>query len=93
MGHSLGALTALLASAPSIEPGLQRRCQVALRRLPLTNLSRLLQCQLADRLAAASAPSPSSALAEQPLRGVVVLNGFGSLLWPERHLQGVPVPL
>ncbi|MEB3264828.1 MAG: alpha/beta fold hydrolase [Synechococcus sp.] len=90
IGHSLGALTALLASGPPIEPGLQRRCQEALRRLPLTNLSRLLQCQLADRLAE---PATPAALAEQPLRGVVVLNGFGSLLWPDRHLQALAVPL
>ncbi len=90
IGHSLGALTALLASGPPIEPGLERRCQAALRRLPITNLSRLLQCQLADPALDAPARPPSL---HQPLRAVVVLNGFGSLLWPERHLQGLQVPL
>jgi predicted dienelactone hydrolase len=27
------------------------------------------------------------------LRGVVVFNGFGSLLWPDRGLRSVPVPV
>ena len=46
MGHSLGALTALMAASGPPERGLARRCDRALQRLPLTNLSRLLQCQL-----------------------------------------------
>ncbi|CAK6699268.1 alpha/beta fold hydrolase [Synechococcus sp. CCY9201] len=90
MGHSLGAMTALLASAPAPEPGLERRCREALRRLPITNLSRLLQCQMAD-LSLELRPPPS--LQEGTLRGVVVLNGFGSLLWPRRGLDRLSVPL
>ncbi|MEA5421932.1 alpha/beta hydrolase [Synechococcus sp. CCY9202] len=90
MGHSLGAMTALLASGPAPEPGLERRCREALRRLPITNLSRLLQCQMAD-LSLELHPPPS--LRERPLRGVVVFNGFGSLLWPGRGLENLSVPL
>ena len=47
MGHSLGALTALLASGAGVVPGMDQRCEGALAGLPLTNLSKLLQCELA----------------------------------------------
>ena len=47
MGHSLGALTALLASGAQPVPGMEQRCEAALAGLPLTNLSELLQCELA----------------------------------------------
>ena len=47
MGHSLGALTALLASGAELVPGMAQRCEAALAGLPLTNLSELLQCELA----------------------------------------------
>ena len=47
MGHSLGAFTALLASGAQPVPGMEQRCEAALAGLPLTNLSELLQCELA----------------------------------------------
>ncbi|MEB3233848.1 MAG: alpha/beta fold hydrolase [Cyanobacteriota bacterium] len=73
MGHSLGGLTALLAAGWRPEPGLQQRCRKALNRLPLTNLSHLLQCQLPERPVQGSARGVAAAVA---------FNGFGSLLWP-----------
>ena len=84
IGHSLGGLTALLAAGQQPEPGLGRRCRQALSRLPLTNLSRLLQCQL-PRL-----EQPAAAAA--PIAAVVAYNGFGSLLWPQ-GLQGLRQPV
>ena len=45
-GHSLGGLAALMGAGLVPERGLVRRCELALASLPLTNLSRLLQCQL-----------------------------------------------
>lgn len=84
IGHSLGGLTALLAAGQQPEPGLGRRCRQALSRLPLTNLSRLLQCQL-PRL-----EQPTAAAA--PIAAVVAYNGFGSLLWPQ-GLQGLRQPV
>ncbi len=87
MGHSLGGFTSLLAAGLRPEPGLARRCDRALDGIPLTNLSRLLQCQLLD----VTLP-PATPLA-QPLQAVVSLNGFGSLLWPHRGLRVLPVPV
>jgi predicted dienelactone hydrolase len=86
MGHSLGGLSSLLAAGLRPEAGLARRCERALDGIPLTNLSRLLQCQLLD-----VALPPVQPLA-QPLQAVVSLNGFGSLLWPHRGLRGLPAP-
>jgi predicted dienelactone hydrolase len=87
MGHSLGGLSSLLAAGLRPESGLARRCDRALDGIPLTNLSRLLQCQLLD----VSLP-PVQPLA-QPLEAVVSLNGFGSLLWPHRGLRALPAPV
>jgi len=87
MGHSLGGLTSLLAAGLRPEPGLARRCDRALDGIPLTNLSRLLQCQLLD------VPLPPAQPLAQPLQAVVSLNGFGSLLWPHRGLRALRAPV
>ena len=86
-GHSLGGLTALLAAGIAPQPGLEGRCRTALERLPIHNPSRLIQCQLPER----ALPPPSRPPAD--LRGLVLFNGFGSLLWPEPSLGALPVPL
>ncbi len=77
IGHSLGALTALLASGSSPQLGLEKRCIKALDDLSLTNLSQLLQCQLAD----VNLPNLPRI---QNLEAIVALNSFGSLLWPTK---------
>ena len=87
MGHSLGGFTSLLAAGLRPEPGLARRCDRALDGIPLTNLSRLLQCQLLD------VPLPPPQPLAQPLQAVVSLNGFGSLVWPHRGLRALPAPV
>jgi len=87
VGHSLGGLTALLAAGLEPVPGLEGRCRQALERLPINNPSRLLQCQLA------STGLPQTPPRSPDLRGVVVLNGFGSLLWPGRGLAPLPLPV
>jgi predicted dienelactone hydrolase len=87
MGHSLGGLTSLLAAGLRPEPGLARRCDRALDGIPLTNLSRLLQCQLLE------VPLPPPKPLAQPVQAVVSLNGFGSLLWPYRGLRPLPAPV
>jgi predicted dienelactone hydrolase len=86
-GHSLGGVTALLAAGLAPAPGLESRCRSALERLPISNPSRLLQCELAERGLPRTPRRPSD------LRGVMVFNGFGSLLWPEPRLAELPVPL
>ena len=87
MGHSLGALTALLASGAQPVPGMEQRCEGALAGLPLTNLSELLQCELA-----AGRVLEGNAMASPP-RAVVGLNSFGGLIWPHRSSQALPIPL
>jgi predicted dienelactone hydrolase len=86
-GHSLGGLTALLAAGVPPTPGLKSRCRSTLERLPISNPSRLLQCELTARAMPRTPPRPVD------LRAVVVFNGFGSLLWPDNGLAALPVPL
>jgi predicted dienelactone hydrolase len=88
VGHSLGALTALLAAGADPVPGIDRRCRASLAAIPLTNLSELLQCELADSRALKTAP-----LDPQPL-AVVGLNSFGGLIWPRgKQTQPLEMPL
>ncbi|MEB3265685.1 MAG: alpha/beta fold hydrolase [Cyanobacteriota bacterium] len=87
IGHSLGGVAALLAAGLVPEPGLEQRCRQAIERLPISNPSQLLQCQLA------TLPPPARSLPPPQLRAVVLLNSFGSLLWPSRGLADLPVPL
>ncbi|MFM7239965.1 MAG: alpha/beta hydrolase family protein, partial [Cyanobium sp.] len=86
-GHSLGGVTALLAAGIRPVKGLEGRCRQALERLPLSNPSRLLQCDLANRPLPATPPQPPE------LRAVVLFNSFGSLLWPDSSLAALPVPV
>jgi predicted dienelactone hydrolase len=74
------------------ERGLGRRCELALASLPLTNLSRLLQCQL-PRVTGDGAPSQGPLPHGGGLQGVVAFNGFGSLLWPYRGLEDLNLPV
>ena len=87
IGHSLGALTALLAGGVSPVDGLRERCNLALEDLPLTNLSKLLQCELAASGVLTTQPLTSS------LRAVVGINSFGSLVWPMSQAGSIEQPL
>ncbi len=86
MGHSLGALTALLAAGSYPEPGLINRCKDALDDLSLTNLSQLMQCQLVDvNLKKIAKPNN--------LKAIISLNSFGSLLWPKEWSSSLTLPM
>lgn len=87
VGHSLGGLTALLAAGVEPKPGLARRCIQAIERLPIGNPSRLLQCELVNTGLPPALPRPDD------LRGVVLFNGFGSLLWPSGATRSLAVPV
>ncbi len=87
MGHSLGAVTALMAAGLAPEAGLGLRCGSAAERLPLSNPSRLLQCQLPEERLPPVPVRPAG------LRAVVLLNGFGSLYWPRHALSPLGVPV
>ena len=86
-GHSLGGVTALLAAGVQPAEGLDSRCREAMQRLPISNPSRLLQCELADR------PLPHSPAPPKDLQAVVLFNPFGSLLWPDSSLSALAVPV
>ncbi len=75
VGHSLGALTALLASGARPEVGLKNRCYKELSDLSLINPSLLLQCQLVD------VPLEKGEISNS-IKSIIALNSFGSLLWP-----------
>ena len=86
MGHSLGALTSILASGAKIDDQLGGRCQEVLDNLSLTNLSSLLQCQLLD------IPLADKKNMEN-LSAIVGMNSFGSFLWQENSDNQINVPI
>ena len=86
-GHSMGALTALVAAGHWPQSGRARRCRQALADLPLTNLSRLLQCELVER---GALQSRSRMVAPAALVG---LNSLGSLIWSDQPPVPQPTPL
>jgi len=86
MGHSLGALTAILASGVTIDDQLENRCQKVLDNLSLSNLSSLLQCQLIDI-------SLSERKGIKNLSAIVGMNSFGSFLWQKNLDNQINIPL
>ena len=86
LGHSLGALSSLLWAGADVEPGLAERCSQNLQQIPVLDSSFLLQCQLTELSLPALEPPVG-------LDAVVVLNSFGSLLWGERGLASIAVPV
>jgi predicted dienelactone hydrolase len=87
MGHSLGGVTALLAAGLEPERGLAQRCSRGRDHLPITNPSLLLQCELP------SVGVPDALAPPADLRGLVLFNSFGSLLWPHQGLGPLRLPV
>ncbi len=86
IGHSLGALTSILASGVKIDDQLENRCQTVLDNLSLTNLSSLLQCQLVDI-------TLSERENMENLSAIVGMNSFGSFLWQKNLDNQINIPL
>ena len=86
MGHSLGALAAILASGVKIDEKLGERCEKVLDNLSLSNLSSLLQCQLIGL----TLPDRKSI---ENLSAIVGLNSFGSFLWQKNLEPKVNIPI
>ncbi len=86
IGHSLGALTSFLAAGATPEEGLITRCNQALNDLAVTNLSRLLQCQITDLPIEKEKDLPS-------LSAIIGINSFGKLLWPKSSKLKLNVPV
>nr|WP_075487275.1 alpha/beta hydrolase [Prochlorococcus marinus] len=85
MGHSLGALIALLYEGNKPTDQFLDRCDSALKDLALTNLSKLLQCQLTE------IPFPEKNNTNNA-SAIIGFNSFGSLLWPKENSSGIKIP-
>ncbi|MCR8540403.1 MAG: alpha/beta hydrolase [Prochlorococcus marinus CUG1439] len=85
MGHSLGALIALLYESNKLTDQLQENCDSALKDFAVTNLSKLLQCQLVE------IPFPGKNKTNKA-SAIIGFNSFGSLLWPKEKSSGIEIP-
>ena len=85
MGHSLGALIALLYEGNKPTDQLEDRCDLALKDFALTNLSKLLQCQLSE-IPFSERNNANKASA------IIGFNSFGSLIWPKENSSGIKTP-
>ena len=86
MGHSLGSLISFLYEGSLPKEGFNSRCNKALQDFALTNLSKLLQCQLSE------IPLPKLKRSNR-LKALVGFNSFGSLIWPNAKTSGIDVPV
>ena len=85
MGHSLGALIALLYEGNKPTDQLEERCGSALKDFAVTNLSKLLQCQLSE-IPFSEKNNLNKASA------IIGFNSFGSLVWPKERSSGIKIP-
>ena len=86
MGHSLGSLIAMLYVGNSPNNQFASRCENSLNDFALSNLSKLLQCQLLE------IPIPQFEKSKE-LKALVAFNSFGSLIWPAKEKSGIDAPL
>jgi len=86
MGHSLGALISMLYEGNPPDNEFISRCENALNDFALTNLSKLLQCQLSE------IPIPDFNKSKE-LKAIVGFNSFGSLIWSNKANSGIDVPI
>jgi len=85
MGHSLGALIALLYEGNKPTDKLEDKCDSALKDFAVTNLSKLLQCQLSE------IPFPKRNNTNKA-SAIIGFNAFGSLVWPKENSTGIKIP-
>ncbi len=85
MGHSLGSLIALLYEGKKPTNNLEERCDSALKDFAITNLSKLLQCQLSE------IPFSGKNNANKA-SSIIGFNSFGSLVWPKEYSSGIKTP-
>ena len=86
MGHSLGALIALLYEGNLPRGDFEKRCNLALKDFAITNLSKLLQCQLNE------IPLPKINNTKKA-NAIIGFNSFGSLIWPNEKDSGIELPV
>ena len=85
MGHSLGSLIALLYEGNKPSDQLDTRCDSALSDFAVTNLSKLLQCQLTE------IPYPQRNNVKKA-SAIIGFNSFGSLIWPREKSSDIEIP-
>ncbi len=86
MGHSLGALIAFLYEGNLPKENLEDRCNQALKDFAVTNLSKLLQCQLKE------IPLPEINNLKKA-NAIIGFNPFGSIIWPKEKDSGIEMPV
>ena len=86
MGHSLGALIAFLYEGNLPKENFTNRCNLALKDFAVTNLSKLLQCQLNE------IPLPKKKNLKKA-NGIIGFNSFGSIIWPKEKDSGIEIPV
>ena len=86
MGHSLGSVVSFLHAGTNPKKGFIKRCDQALTDFAVTNLSKLLQCQLSQIKLPVNKESKN-------LKAIVGFSGFGSLIWPENNSSEINVPV
>ncbi len=86
MGHSLGSLISFLYEGSPPKKDFNIRCDKALQDFALTNLSKLLQCQLSE------IPLPKLKRSNE-LKAIVGFNSFGSLIWPNSKTSRIDKPV
>ena len=86
MGHSLGALIAFLYEGNPPSGNFDKRCNLALQDFAVTNLSKLLQCELNE----IPIPKKNNLIKANAIIG---FNSFGSLIWPEEKDSGIEMPV
>ena len=86
MGHSLGALIAFLYEGDLPKDDFENRCNLALKDFAITNLSKLIQCQLNE------IPLPQTNNSKKA-NGIIGFNSFGSLIWPNEKDSGIEMPV
>ncbi len=85
MGHSLGSLIALLYEGNKPTDQLDIRCDSALSDFAVTNLSKLLQCQLTEIPYLERNNSKKAS-------AIIGFNSFGSLIWPREKSSDIEIP-
>ena len=86
MGHSLGALIAFLYEGDLPKDDFEKRCDLALKDFAITNLSKLIQCQLNE------IPLPEI-INSKKANGIIGFNSFGSLIWPNEKNSEIEIPV
>ena len=86
IGHSLGAFVAFLYEGNLPKDDFENRCNLALKDFAITNLSKLLQCELNE------IPIPKLNKS-QKAKAIIGFNTFGSLVWPDEKNSGVEMPV